>query len=106
MLRSCDIIEMVATVSVSYNLCYVLGDRKTSPPVLTSYASHYDVISHTHSTRLSAKEASDQPLKGKIREQCEHYEDGHGDISSRVPTFVQGCYAVTDCLIFLLFHSQ
>ena len=70
MLRSCDVIEMVATVSVSYNLCYVLGDGKTSPPVLTSYASHYDVISHTHSTRLSAKEASDQQLKGKIREQC------------------------------------
>ena len=36
-------------------------------------------------------------VERKIREQ--HYE-GCG-ISSRVPTFVQGCYAVTDCLIFL-----
>lgn len=51
---------------ISWNRCYVLGGRKTSPTALTSYASYYDIISHIHCTRLSAKEESGQPLKGKF----------------------------------------
>ena len=57
--------KIVAMAPISWNLCYVLGGRKTAPPALTSYASYNDIISHTHCTRLSAKEESDQPLKGK-----------------------------------------
>ena len=58
--------KIVAMAPISWNRCYVLGGRKTSPTALTSYASYYDIISHIHCTRLSAKEESGQPLKGKF----------------------------------------
>lgn len=58
--------KIVAMAPMSWNRCYVLGGRKTSPTALTSYASYYDIISHIHCTRLSAKEESGQPLKGKF----------------------------------------
>lgn len=89
---------------ISWNRCYVLGGRKTSPTALTSYASYYDIISHIALYPIVNKRRKWSAVERKIREH--HYEDG--GISSRVPTFVQGFYAVTDYLIFFICftHSE